>query len=216
MMTKTKQKILDTSLALFNEFGLSKVPLRRIATHMGISQGNLNYHFKKREDIIEGLYYQLVLNINQSIANVSFENFSIHGLYQISTSIAYEFYKFRFFLLDFTQIMREQEQIKQHYNQLLLLRKSQMIGLINSLVAKELVRPEELPNEYENLYTRVQILSDFWMSSLSIQQNTIEEKEVYNHTALIFENIYPYLTEKGKIEFLEITAKTDKATLKKL
>ena len=69
-MKNTKDRILDTSLELFNSLGLSKVTLRTIANKMGISQGNLNYHFKKREEIIETLYFQLVQNIDNSMLDI--------------------------------------------------------------------------------------------------------------------------------------------------
>ncbi len=59
-MNITKQKILIKSLELFNYNGISKTSLRTIADEVGISVGNLQYHFKKREDIIEALYFQLV------------------------------------------------------------------------------------------------------------------------------------------------------------
>lgn len=52
----TKQKILQQALQLFNENGLSNVSLREISEAMDISVGNLQYHFKKREDIVEGLF----------------------------------------------------------------------------------------------------------------------------------------------------------------
>ena len=57
---KTRDKILQTALNLFNQHGVPNVTLRRIAAEMFISQGNLNYHFKHREDIIEALYFQLL------------------------------------------------------------------------------------------------------------------------------------------------------------
>lgn len=59
-MNNTKQKILIKSLELFNSKGVSKTSLRTIADEVEISVGNLQYHFKKREDIIEALYFQLV------------------------------------------------------------------------------------------------------------------------------------------------------------
>ena len=43
--TGTKQKILDTSLELFNKNGISNVRLQQIADETGISLGNLAYHF---------------------------------------------------------------------------------------------------------------------------------------------------------------------------
>lgn len=200
-MNKTKQKILDTALQLFNAQGLSNISLRGIAIEMGISQGNLSYHFKKREDIIEQLYHQLVKNIDHTIEKLALSTININTIYAINKAIAHEFYEFRFFLLDFTQIMRNQEVIRVHYNKLLEIRKQQMMFFIEQLIKQQLLRPEQLENEYENLYTRIQILNDFWMSSLSIQQERISTKTTQKYVDIIFENIYPYLTEKGIEEY---------------
>jgi AcrR family transcriptional regulator len=51
----TKQKILDASLELFNENGISNVRLQQIADETGISVGNLAYHFNNKEAITESL-----------------------------------------------------------------------------------------------------------------------------------------------------------------
>ena len=63
-MSETKLKIIKQALLLFNNNGTANVSLRAIAKETGISIGNLQYHFKKREDIIEALYFQLVDKID--------------------------------------------------------------------------------------------------------------------------------------------------------
>ena len=113
-MKKTKEIILDTSLELFNSLGLSKVTLRTISKEMGISQGNLNYHFKKREDIIETLYFQLVQNIDNSMSRIQEPKNPFQLLVSISQTIMFNFYEYRFFLLDFVQIMRENNKIRNY------------------------------------------------------------------------------------------------------
>lgn len=53
---KTKEKILHTSLLLFNRQGVEKVTTRHIANEMGISQGNLHYHYPNKDEIITTLF----------------------------------------------------------------------------------------------------------------------------------------------------------------
>ncbi len=54
--TATRQRILARSLALFNERGPSRVTTAEIAEAAGIAEGNLQYHFKKKSDLLAALF----------------------------------------------------------------------------------------------------------------------------------------------------------------
>ena len=199
----TKSKILATALALFNEFGLAKVTLRNIAQKMGISQGNLCYHFKKREDILEALYHQLVDLMNAVVHQAGMSLPTLNSFFQTSKKMMQHFYDYRFFMLDFVQIVRENESIHQHYKSLSILRKQQFLAMFELWIHEGLMRPEEFEGEFDHLYLRSSILGDFWLSSAIIQQElNVDLVAQYNH--IIFQNLYPYLTPKGKKQFQEI------------
>jgi len=201
----TKSKILATALKLFNDLGLAKVTLRNIATKMGISQGNLCYHFKKREDILEALYHQLVALMDEVVHQAGMSLPTLSSSFQTSKKMMQHFYEYRFFMLDFVQIMRENESIHQHYKALSVLRQQQFLGMFELWTHEGLMRPEEFEGEFDNLYIRSSILGDFWLSSAMIQQElTVDLVAKYNH--IIFQNMYPYLTPKGKKQFQEIVA----------
>ncbi|MEM6345638.1 MAG: TetR/AcrR family transcriptional regulator [Bacteroidota bacterium] len=51
-MAKTKEKILESSLLLFNQNGLKQTTLQTIADAIQISVGNLAYHYKNKNEIV--------------------------------------------------------------------------------------------------------------------------------------------------------------------
>lgn len=204
-MKDTKGRIIDTALKLFNLQGLSQVTLRTIAKEMEISQGNLNYHFKKREDIIEAIYFRLVKEMDGSMSKMEHSEIHLELILAISTSIMNNAFKYRFFLLDFTQIMREHKTIKKHHSKLIAVRESETVGLFGLFAANGIMRKEELPNEYIHLYKRIQIFSDFWMASAEVENIKLEKKLIRKHLRIIMQSIYPYLTTKGKKQYKSLS-----------
>lgn len=58
MKPNIKQDIMDTAKRLFSEKGFHDTSMRDIAAVLDISVGNLTYHFKKKEDLIEAILLQ--------------------------------------------------------------------------------------------------------------------------------------------------------------
>jgi AcrR family transcriptional regulator len=51
----TRDRILETCRTLFNEHGPAEVTTAEIALSVGISEGNLHYHFRRKEQILAAL-----------------------------------------------------------------------------------------------------------------------------------------------------------------
>ena len=53
---KTRDRILECALQLFNQKGEPNVSTMEVANEMGISPGNLYYHFHGKEPLVLGLF----------------------------------------------------------------------------------------------------------------------------------------------------------------
>ena len=58
MRRDTRTAIMDTARRLFTERGYNAVSIQDIADELGISKGNLTYHFRRKEQIVEALLRQ--------------------------------------------------------------------------------------------------------------------------------------------------------------
>lgn len=53
---RTRDRILEAARTLFNADAVSQVSTNRIAAELGISPGNLHYHFGAKQQIVEALF----------------------------------------------------------------------------------------------------------------------------------------------------------------
>ena len=57
--SKTYVDILNRSMQLFNDYGIESVSIYRVAESLGISPGNLTYHFKRKKNLVDALMNRL-------------------------------------------------------------------------------------------------------------------------------------------------------------
>ena len=60
---KNRDRILDSSIDLFNQSGVVAVTTNHIADHLNISPGNLYFHFRNKEEIIRELFERMCKDV---------------------------------------------------------------------------------------------------------------------------------------------------------
>lgn len=194
----TKEKILHKALECFNRDGTDAVTVRSIATELGMSHGNLCYHFPTTDDIIKALYFQLVDDMNAQIApNTEGVKIDLKFLAKMTKASFEGLYKYRFLLLDFVHIMRRMPEIKTHYQALTKMRHLQFQFLISALEKNRYVKPQRLENQYDTWIQTAILFGDFWLSNAEIIYEGAEENKVETYWRMFMRIGAPYLTAKG-------------------
>jgi AcrR family transcriptional regulator len=60
----TRQKILDSALALYAEKGIDGVPVRTLTSHAGVNVAAIHYHFGGTEALAEAVFDELSARVN--------------------------------------------------------------------------------------------------------------------------------------------------------
>lgn len=203
-MLKTKDRILIAALKQLNEQGLEKVSIRSIADEVGISAGNLAYHFKNIDVIIYQLYLELVGEFSKSIDTImSMEP----GLELMINQAEINFklmWKYKFLLLDFTAITRRIPEVREHFRQLVTMRKMQFSAIFQVWIEQGIVHEEQVEGLYDKLIINSIILSDAWIPDAQIHFNRSSEEIPLFYADLLVVQVVPLLTEKGLEEYKKI------------
>ncbi|MEL6730252.1 MAG: TetR/AcrR family transcriptional regulator [Bacteroidota bacterium] len=115
---KNKEKILHSSLRLFNQNGFVNVRLQHISDDTIISVGNIAYHFKNKEAIVQALFLEWEKRIKEVL--IEYRHTPIfESMDRIFLSMESLQEEFRFFFSDILEIKRSYpdffEQIQQVY-----------------------------------------------------------------------------------------------------
>lgn len=201
--TSTKQRILDNAIALFNKNGIQNVTSRHIATEMGISYGNLDYHFKNKEALLLAVYKQMRAEMSDSYISAdpdlgSFEQ--IHRLLQHLESFQY---KFRFFNLDVLEISRSYPKINRLLKSTFSIRKEQMSDMLKQAIADGFFIKSTEDN-IGQLLLSIRIIITFWLSQEELLSDAESKKNSSSMSGQIWQLLMPYMTEKGQFSYANL------------
>jgi AcrR family transcriptional regulator len=206
-MNKTKQKIIDASKDLFNAQGYSQVTIRMIALKLEMSSGNLNYHYKKREEILESLYFEMVADFDQRIETLPEIEISFAQIRNdIQTSME-RMMDYKFIWTDLFNILKANHTIRNHFNNVYPKRISGNVFLFDHLQKMQLMRTENFQKEYQALAKRMVHFGDTWIYTSELYNKKGSKKLLESQVNSMLAMIYPYLTVTGRQEFEKVFPK---------
>ncbi len=228
-MTGTRDKIIDVSVAQFNERGFVNITMRDIAAASGISPGNLAYHFRNKDAILKEIYERMVSELAVRVSMIrlipSFENID----YEITPFLEFQ-RKYRFFYLDTVEICRAFPEIAAEHQRQVAQQADAIRAVIEYSVGSGNMMPEPVSGTYDRLAHVVWMIYSFWLSQALIRSNNAnavlsgsaakssrklasKSKSPYPTKTLsphagdeearrsIWTLVLPYLTPKGKNNF---------------
>lgn len=194
----TKDKILKAALQLFNKHGISSITVRDIANEVGISHGNLCYHYPNTNEIITALYNELSKQVNDTLDALQPDENAFKAHANALKLIFSLSYKYRFFYLHIIEITQRLPALKKRHYDLIEQRKVQVRYFFDVLRQHDLFRKDLSNDQYEALIMHCFMYGDFWISSSEILYKGKLNDKVDFYVNGYLSLFMPYLTEQGK------------------
>lgn len=198
---KTREKILQTSLALFNEEGEAHVTTVDIANEIDISPGNLYYHFKGKEVIIENLYARFDQGFTEILQAPLNKTLKIEDSWFYLYVIFEEMYHYRFIYRNLDDILQRYESINKRFKRLLNLKYQTASSLLKSLRDEKILAVDDVALDV--MVNNIVMTLTYWIAYAYLRDGKQPaERLMHKGVFQILSLIAPYLAE-GREEYRE-------------
>lgn len=165
-VNKNHLRIINKSTQLFNEYGVLKVTVQRIADVLKLSPGNITYHFKKKNDIIHSIIDSLEDDIFAVLSEVDTDR-SPRDYTRTYVGVAEVLCDYRFVFNNIVYLNSEDRQFGRRYKQVQDSVISSLVTLADSAISKGWLRAVKAP---DNTQLMCENLWHIWLSSLRLSQ----------------------------------------------
>ena len=130
---RTAERILATTLELFNRFGEPNVSTTTLSAELRISPGNLYYHFPSKDELVNTLFDQYearlytLLEAADDVADVEDAWFFLHSLFEL-------IWAYRFLYRDLGHLLSRNRRLETHLPAILLRKRAALRRVIDTLL----------------------------------------------------------------------------------
>ncbi|MEO6659955.1 MAG: TetR/AcrR family transcriptional regulator [Burkholderiaceae bacterium] len=158
---RTAERILDVTLELFNRFGEPNVSTTLISAELGISPGNLYYHYPAKDELINSLFNRYetaldeLLRAAEDVANVEDAWLFFHMLFEL-------IWRYRFLYRDLNDLLSKNRRLEMHFQFVLKNKAKAVQGVLDGLARGGAMRIEA--RDMEPVATAMVVVLTYWLS----------------------------------------------------
>ena len=198
---KTRDKIIHTALALFNDRGERNVTTNHIAAHLGISPGNLYYHFRNKEDIIHSIFDQYVSYLEEHFQPRSEGDVTLEVMMRYLDSMFETIWRFRFFYYSLPILLAKDPELHKKYLKFQEVSARREVDLLFSLQKNNVV---SVPIEdLDELANSIKVVLVSWVSyRTTISKDAkIDKADIYRGILKSIFMMKPYFTASALVDY---------------
>lgn len=196
-MAQTKERIITSAIDLFNEQGVINVRLQNIADELGISVGNLAYHFKNKEAIVSKAYEKIgeelsaILSTYRASPDLRDMDQQLDAYYQFIG-------KYPFYFIDILEVKRNHPQLHEERKDYLYKMMIQFEKRIEYNKSRGIVFEGITDTVAAQVADNMCATVTFWHTNKAIKD---QDYGLTSFKTSVWTQLLPYLTKKGQQEY---------------
>ena len=158
---RTRERILEISLRLFNDLGEPNVTTSAIAGELNISPGNLYYHYPAKDELINSLFDRYerslseLLNASDNVRDVEDAWFFMHTLFEL-------IWQYRFLYRDLNDLLSKNRRLETHFQWVLKNKTRAVKALLDGMSRAGSIDIDS--REVEATATSMVVVLTYWLS----------------------------------------------------
>lgn len=164
---RTRRRILAESLRLFNGEGEANVTTGTIAAALGMSPGNLYYHFRNKDEIVQELFRGLEerMDVEPEIATDAAG--AIEDLWLYLHLMLEAIWEFRFLYRNLDDLAARNRKLREQFNRIAERKFAAVVRLCEGLVRARAMRASG--EEIRTLARNILVVATYWLNFQSLR-----------------------------------------------
>ncbi|MFZ1830672.1 MAG: TetR/AcrR family transcriptional regulator [Candidatus Competibacteraceae bacterium] len=202
---KTRDRILQTSLQLFNEHGEPRITTNHIADELDISPGNLYYHFRNKDDIIWLLFQQFEQRMGAALQVPERRAPDMEDMWLYLHLVFETIWEYRFFYRDLDNILSRNKKLRTHFRRIIERKVSTATAICQGLAEAGVM--SATPDDIAALARNIAVIATYWLNFQSIRASTLHNDS--DHLALgvyqVLSLVAPFLKGEARTLLQQIS-----------
>ncbi len=191
----TKANILQKAVELFNENGTAAVSMNALAEACGISAGNLQYHYRNKQEVIRAVLETMFKQFDVIYEPVA-APFTLDTLRHVMRLNFGLIWKYRFFYREFAALLRNDKALAKRHREIQEIRLAEQEQLIKGLAGSGGVRSDLSLDELRNVILIGWVIGNTWLSFAESMGQRINEAALEQAVEIMVQHYKPYLETK--------------------
>lgn len=194
---RTRERILEISLVMFNERGEPNVTTNHIADELEISPGNLYYHFRNKDDIIENLFARYEERMDQALVSPESRLPELEDVW-LQLHLVFEcIWEYRFLYRDLVDILSRNRKLRMHFARILRRASENAIEVMRGLARAGIVRASAA--EIDAIATNIMVVATFWLNYAAVRGDKDEHQSIRLGIVQVMMLIAPFLRDAERL-----------------